>query len=288
MSGDPSAIWIDGGFRPAAGAIAANDRGLLLGDGVFDTALVLNGRVFRQADHLSRLMASCAVLGIPVSEARLEAAMVALAERCGDGSIRLTVTRGPGPRGLSAPAEPEPTVFGSLAPLVRHLMFAPVKLATARIRRNETSPTSRHKTLAYLDAVLATGEAKAAGADDALFLNMAGRLASTALANLFVIDGDRLLTPPLDEGVLPGITRKWVIENASKAGLTVEETTLPTGAANGNAMIATNSLRLISPVDRWDDTAQPRDERIDILARELRLAIAQECAIDPSFFDAAP
>ncbi|MCE7027484.1 aminotransferase class IV [Jiella avicenniae] len=281
MTATPEEIWLDGAFRPAQGAIAANDRGLLLADGVFDTALVLGGRVFRGTDHLQRLADACAALQLPVQLARLDEAMAALAERCGNGSIRLTVTRGPAPRGLARPAEPRPTVLGSIAPLAPAMMFRPVSLVTTAIRRNETSPTARLKSLAYLDAVLATDEAKAKGADDALFLNTAGRLASTCLANVFVADETRLSTPSLEEGVLAGITRKWILGNAQALGLTAEEAPVTQAMAKGRPLFVANSLRLIAPVTRLDGAALPQSETAEVLAEGLCRAIAAECGRDP-------
>ncbi|ORE94759.1 aminotransferase class IV [Aurantimonas sp. 22II-16-19i] len=281
MTAGADVVWLDGEFRPVEAAIAANDRGLLLADGVFDTALVLNARIFRGEDHLSRLLGACAFLEIPVEAAVLRSAMQALALRCGDGSIRLTVTRGPAPRGLAFPAETRPTILGSVAPLAPAMMFRPVSLVTTPIRRNETSPTARMKTLSYLDAVLATQEAKAKGADDALFLNTAGRLASTALANLFVVEADRLVTPRLSDGVLPGIMRRWVIDVAPEVGLTAAEVEVTPQAARGRAMIATNSLRLIAPVARLDGDAMPRSEAARSLAARLCETIATECGRDP-------
>ncbi|MBP0617648.1 aminotransferase class IV [Jiella mangrovi] len=280
-------IWRDGTFRPSEGAIDANDRGLLLADGVFDTALVLNGRVFRRQDHLARLAAACSTLQIPAETALLRSAMAALAGRCGDGSIRLTVTRGPAPRGLAFPAAPKPTILGSYAPLAPALMFRPVALATAAIRRNETSPTSRVKTLSYLDAVLAAEAAKAAGADDALFLNGAGRIASTNLANLFLLQSDRLSTPALSEGVLPGITRSWIIADADAAGLRVEEREISPDIPAGAAVFATNSLRLIAPVASLDGKTLPKHPAILALATRLCEAIQAECGRDPREYGAS-
>ncbi len=274
-------IWLDGAFRPVAGAIAANDRGLLLADGVFDTALVIGGRIFRRADHLERLLAACAELRIAVTEGDLAAGMAALAGRCGHGSIRLTVTRGPAPRGLGLPAQARPTVFGSFAPLAPASMFRPVSLVTTEIRRNETSPTARLKTLGYLDAVLATEEARSKGADDALFLNTAGRLASTALANLFVVDGDRLLTPALSEGVLPGVMRRWLCEYIPRLGMTVEPAAITPAMAADKPLFVTNSLRMIAPVAALDGVKRPSSPAVATLAAALCRAVMEECGRDP-------
>ncbi|MCB8838677.1 aminotransferase class IV [Aurantimonas sp. VKM B-3413] len=274
-------VWINGRFVEPDGAIAANDRGLLIADGVFDTALVLGGRVFRRDAHLDRLAAACETLAIPVSRSDLEAAMAALAERQEAGSIRLTVTRGPGPRGLTLPPQPRPTILGSSAPLAPAMIFAPLTLHPATIRRNETSPSARLKTLAYLDAVLANIEAKAAGADEALFLNTAGRPACTALGNFFVLRGDTLSTPPCADGVLDGITRGWILANAESFGLAVREEGLSPQELESGAILVTNSLRLTAPARLVRQETRPTPEPVRALMAGLCEAIEAECGVDP-------
>ncbi|MCW7544712.1 aminotransferase class IV [Aurantimonas litoralis] len=272
-------IWIDGGFAPAPGAVAANDRGLTLADGVFDTSLVLGGRVFRQEAHLDRLMAAAAGLAIPADRAALELAMTALAERRGDGAIRLTLTRGPGARGLAFPADPQPTLIGTTAPLAPGMMFAPLRLQVSKIRRNETSPTARVKSLAYLDSVLANHAARQAGADEALFLNGAGRVACSALANVFTLAGTELVTPPRDDGVLDGIVRGWILDNAGAFGLSAVERSLTLPDLAAGRIVLTNSLRLIAPAS-LDGPVRPAPP-LRALMEGLCAAIAEECGVDP-------
>lgn len=282
MSG--SVVWRNDRFEDAA--IDPSDRGLLLADGVFDTALVIDGRAAFRERHLDRLADALAALSIAVPRETLVRAHDALATRCGTGSIRLTVTRGPGPRGLGFPPEPRPTILGSAAPLAPAAMFAPLRLALSDIRRNETSPTSRVKSLAYLDAVLANHAARRAGADEALFLNAAGRLASTALANLFVVRRGVLLTPPLADGVLPGTLRGWILDNAGRLGLAAEERPLLLEEAVGAPLLATNSLRLVSPA-RLDEAPHEASPVLRRLADGVCAAIAAECGTDPRALGAA-
>ncbi|UIJ71481.1 aminotransferase class IV [Aurantimonas sp. HBX-1] len=273
-------FWLDGGFVASGPAVGADDRGLLLADGVFDTSLVLGGRVFRSAAHLDRLAAAAARLEIPVARADLAAALDALAARQQNGSIRLTLTRGPGPRGLGYPPEPHPTLIGASAPLSAAAMFAPLRLALSPIRRNETSPTAQLKSLAYLDAVLAQRAARQAGADEALFLNGVGRVACTALANLFLLTGDELATPPLDDGSLDGITRRWVLAHAAGFGLTARERPLALDDLARGSILLTNSLRLLAPAT-LEGQDVPGDPRIAAMMRGLCAAIEAECGIDP-------
>ncbi|NDV88270.1 class IV aminotransferase [Aurantimonas aggregata] len=274
-------IWLNGRFVAAEQAIAADDRGLLLADGVFDTSLVLGGTVFRAGEHLDRLVAAASRLEIPVLRADLADALAALAARQQNGSIRLTLTRGSGPRGLGFPPVPKPTLLGASAPLASSAMFAPLRLALSPIRRNETSPTAQLKSLAYLDALLAQREVQQAGADEALFLNTVGRVACTALANLFLLTAEELATPPLDDGALDGITRRWLLAHAADFGLTARERPLALDDLARGSVFLSNSLRLIAPATLAGQPKEPRDPRIGALAHGLCAAIAAECGVDP-------
>ncbi|MBB4002537.1 aminotransferase class IV [Aurantimonas endophytica] len=274
-------IWLDGAFVAAERAVAADDRGLLLADGVFDTSLVLGGTVFCADAHLDRLAAAASRLEIPASRRDLADAMDALARRQENGSIRLTLTRGSGPRGLGFPPVPKPTLLGASAPLAPGVMFAPLRLALSPIRRNETSPTAQLKSLAYLDAVLAQRAAQQEGADEALFLNSVGRVACTALANLFLLTGDELATPPLDDGALDGITRRWVLAHAADFGLTPRERPLALDDLTRGSVFVTNSLRLIAPATLPGRPEGLIEPRIGRLMHGLCTAIAAECGVDP-------
>lgn len=276
-------VWIDGAFVAAGASIDASDRGLLLGDGVFDTALVISGTVFRREQHVARLVAALEVLEIEVPRETIETAMTAVAERQANGSIRLTVTRGTGPRGLRFPAEPRPTVFASSADLSPSMMFAPIRCAVSDVRRNETSPLSRLKSLSYLDAILASRRAEREGASEALFLNGRGVAACSSLANLFVVEGFELVTPPLKDGALPGITRGWILDNAEDFGLRPIERPIPAKSlAAADSLFLANSLRLVSPM-----TLSGKASSADVPEPVLRLmeglceAIAAECGTDP-------
>lgn len=281
--------WLDAAWHPAAwieGSIPfdASDRGLLLGDGVFDTSLVLGGRMVFRAAHLARLAAHARVLGFDVEPSRLEAAVDgALAELAGGcGALRLTLTRGPGRRGLAPPSKPLPTILAVTAPLAPGALFAPLTLHPTAIRRNETSPLSRVKSLCYGDAVMASAEAVAVGCDDALFLNGAGRVACTGAGNLFALTGKVLATPPLGDGVLDGVTRAVLLREASKIGLTPLERALsPTDLEGADAVVCTSSLRLVAPVAAFGRLRLADDDRTSALQSLIADAVIAEVAIDP-------
>ncbi|MBH0239736.1 aminotransferase class IV [Methylobrevis albus] len=265
-------IWADGRLQDGPLlAIAAGDRGLTLADGLFETILVARGRPHRLDEHLGRLAAGAAVLRFAAPLDEVRAAVLALAAtEPGRAALRVTVTRGAGARGLALPAVPQPTVFGSIAPFDTGLVFRPVTLATSAIRRNEQSPLSRVKSLAYMDNVLALAEAVDAGAGDALLLNTAGRVACTSAGNLFAVVDGVLATPPVEDGVLPGIARAELLAAGRIAGLAVAERSLsPADLAAASAVFSTNSLRLVTPVTAIDGRAV--EDRAGIAAAALAL-----------------
>lgn len=201
---DPSVIPID-------------DRGFLLGDGLFETVLFKAGAPVLWEAHMARLARGCAAIGLPPPDAgRLRAeADRALAERGLEdarAAVRLTWTAGSGGRGLPRPEPLAPRLVVSAAASPRP--EAPVTVAVSTIRRNAHSPSARLKTLSYLDNVLARREALAAGAEEALLLDTAGHAACATAANLFWIADGRLYTPSLDCGVLDGVVRGQVIAAA--------------------------------------------------------------------------
>lgn len=249
-------LWLDGRLQAETVApFDLTDRGLGLGDAVFDTALALDGRIAFEGAHIDRLVASAETLGFPVDPDGAQTAMRALAATGPRLAIRTTATRGSGPRGLKPPAEPRPVLYATAAPSAAALAFAPLSLWVTEIARNETSPVSRLKTPGYLDAVLAAREAAAAGCDEALFRNTRGRVACAGTGNLFGILGDRLVTPPLSDGVLPGIVRAEVLALAGAAGLRPEERSLALPELlTADAVFLTNSLRLIAPVRAIGET----------------------------------
>lgn len=219
-------LWLNGALvEQAAARVAPDDRGFTLGDGLFETVRAKNGALWHLHAHLARLAAGARVLGLPLPQVDFKAAALTVLEKNGlsDGVVRITLSRGSGPRGVLPPAEPHPTVLITAAPSPPPA--APARLIVARVtRRNELSPLHAVKSLNYLDNILARQEAAAQGADDALLLNTRGRVAESTIANLFVVIGNMLLTPPVCEGALPGIMRAEVLrEHGSEANLSEED-----------------------------------------------------------------
>lgn len=214
-------VWLNGDWlEHGTAGTAPNDRGLLLGDGLFETLRFSGGRVSRLAAHEQRLRASCTALGLdcPLDQIALAPVIEELARRnsLADAAIRLTLTAGSGERGLARSAASRPSCLITAAPLA--IPPASITLATSALRRSGSSIAARHKTLSYVDNVMARRAALAGDADMALLLDNEGHLSGADCANLFWQRDGRLFTPALDCAVLPGTARAALI-----AGLQVEQ-----------------------------------------------------------------
>jgi branched-chain amino acid aminotransferase len=257
-------VWVNGSQVDASSRhVSALDRGLTLGDGLFETVRLYGRRLFRLDRHLSRLRDGCHALGLPVPAGvgDMVSSVVQAGARAGyaNATVRVTVTRGVGPRGVAPPPSPEPTVVIVMQPLsgvsaVVHERGIDARIASGR--RNDRSPTAGLKTLAYVDAVVALAQARAAGADDALFLDTHDHLAEATSSNLFLVVDDTLCTPPLSCGVLPGITRAAILECAIKLGVDTAERELSLeDLARSREAFLTSSVREVVPLVRVDDRA---------------------------------
>lgn len=278
-------MWMNGEIQDTT-TVAFNvaDRGLLLGDGLFETLLVLGRVPFRLDAHLARLEAGATLLRLTVDMATARRAVTELAARLDDPSvIRLTVTRGVGPRGLAIPEKQSPTIFATSAPWSAAGAFKPQHLRVSTIRRNDTSPSSGVKALPYLDNILALDGAVRAGADDALLLSTRETVACTAVANVFALVGHQLITPPLDDGALPGTTRALLLALAPLCGLVPEERSLVLDDLRGaDAVFTTNSLRLIARAISLDGHAFSGHGSASLirLVQGLLTALKGECGCD--------
>lgn len=254
--------------------IPTDDRGFTLGHGLFETVLWAGGALAHWDAHVERLERGCRALGLPTPDRAgcLDAALAGLA-RVGTpdrAAVRLSWSAGSGGRGLDAPEPLSPRLSVVVTPTL--LPQGPVTLATARVRRNDRSPTSRLKSLSYLDNVLARAEARAAGADEALMLNTAGEIACAAAANVFWIRHNEVFTPSLDCGVLDGIMRRQVISACHRMALPLEEVYANPGRLAGAPMFITNSLVGVRGVARLDGQALPTSPHVAALARAVSRA----------------
>jgi branched-chain amino acid aminotransferase len=277
-------IWIDGVLAPAeANHLSAFDRGFQLGDGIFETLRARGGRPTELAEHLGRLRRSADGLDIALP-ASLDAdlargvtdllAAEGLDGPEGDASVRITVSRGTVTgRGLLPPGPSTATVViqaWPVAPPPAGHLDKGLHLVSSTVRRDPMSPLAALKTTSRADYVYARLEARRAGADDALFLTIDGRLSEATSANLFLVrrvaragrptgDSDslpELATPSLDCAILPGTTRTWILGWAAGAGLSPAETSLlPADLAAAEEAFLCSSVAGILPVTRFDGVA---------------------------------
>jgi branched-chain amino acid aminotransferase len=276
-------VWVNGTL---GGRIDPRDRGLTLGDGVFDTLVAFRGVPFAGARHLDRLVNHAAAIGIALDPDQVRTGWntVLHETRFEHAIIRTTVTRGVTGRGLWPTSETEPTIVVSAAPWSTAIVAKRVRLITSTIPRHAGSPAARLKTIGYLDNVLAAREANAADADDALMLNHRGRIACTTIANVFALAESRLTTPPVTDGVMAGTMRGLVMELAADAGLKAAEDSLTAAdLAGADYVFVTNSVRLLSPVLSVDDRAVggrspgAGEALLGLIADRIK----EECGIDP-------
>jgi len=233
--------------------VPVSDRGFLYGDAAFDTLCAYGGRLFRPRAHLQRLMQSLAALRIepPATLAQMEDDLHAVLERnaIADAILRITVSRGSSARGPGIREVGAPTYliacYRASAPVQ-----ASVKLGPVAVRRTPADSLPPYaKTANYLNSILALAEATDAGADEALLLDSRGAIAECAYSNVFFVRDVVLLTPELEGGILPGITRAAVLELAHAHGITVEEASIEPGIAlASNEAFITNSVRGVVPV----------------------------------------
>ena len=228
-------IYIDGAFYAKEEAkVSVFDHGLLYGDGIFEGIRFYNGRVFKLEEHLRRLWGSARslCLTIPLSVADLQSAILETIRRNNlrDGYIRLLVTRGVGNLGLS----PDRCTKASIIIIADSIaLYAPEKYATGMVMvtcaTRRTSPAALSpsiKSLNYLNNIMAKIEANHAGADEGLMLNEEGYVVECTGDNIFILQRGEVLTPPICDGALRGITRDVVFDICRQLAQPVREARL--------------------------------------------------------------
>ena len=253
-------VWIDGKFYPKDEAkISVYDHGLLYGDGVFEGIRAYDGVVFKLKEHIDRLYRSAQVimLNIPLSkEEMIEAVLETLRKNnLKDAYIRLVVTRGVGDLGLDPRKCPKPTIIIIAEPAIRLVGGEEAKekgitTLISWVRRDSVDATSHEvKSLNYLNSILAKLEANNAGVDEAIMLSSQGFVSEGVGENIFIVKDGKIITPPVSAGILPGITRKRVMELAKELGLEVIERDItPSELLTADEVFLTGTAAEILPV----------------------------------------
>jgi branched-chain amino acid aminotransferase len=255
-------IYLNGDLIPHSQAkLSPFDHGFLYGYGLFETIRAYGGSIFRLDRHLARLHHAAGTLGIAprLTAFNLEKACydVLKANNLAEARLRLTVSSGEGD------ITPNPdicrgiTVFivaRKLVPLPPESYERGYAAVLSSWRRNSQSPLSRLKSTCYLENVLARQEAVSAGANEALLLNERGFVAEGSTTNIFMADGEMLVTSSTESGALPGITREAVLELAQSMGIMPVVRQVELGELlRADEAFLTNSILEIMPLTRLDD-----------------------------------
>ncbi len=269
-------IYLNSEFIPSPQfKIESNDRGLLLGDGLFETMRIYEGKVFCIEEHYARLLKGASALKIPfpLKLEELNDILLKLLKKNDlankDATLRITLTRGIGPRGLLPPTEPKPTVMITVAAMP-HTEHPPLKLRICtNTRRNERSPLSNLKSLCYLDNILAKMEAVEHKADDAIMLNTKDKVACASTGNIFIVTHyNTVLTPRIEDGILPGITRKLIIEDCKENSIPLIEKELTVeDILDAKEVFITNSVFEIQSVAMINDKPVNDGEPGELIAK---------------------
>jgi branched-chain amino acid aminotransferase len=275
-------VFLNGHFLPEAQAvIPVNDRSFLLGDGLFETIRVVNGRPFRMAQHLERMTRGADFLKIkpPFTPNELEKFAGQLIEQnqMSDAILRMTLTRGPGERGYSPKNTGTPTVVMTLHSAPPSENPVEWNLVTSSFHIPATDPLSSFKTTSKILHVMARAEAAGKGADEALLINTNGEVAETAGGNLFWVYQDKICTVPTGRGVLPGITRAVVLEICQTLGLQVNKRVIkPEALRNSEGIFVTQSALGIVPVVSFDGEPVAPSPLVDQIAQAYNEMLAKE------------
>lgn len=252
-------IYLNGKYVPAPDArLPVDDRGVLFGDGVFETVRAYRGTPFRLERHLDRMAGACRALRLELPFEKREVARAVrtlVAENrlgAGDARIRITVTGGPssGPKGLERGGSANLFILARpYEPYQVETYQRGVSLMVSDIRRNNSSPLSTIKSANYLTSLIARQEATDRGADEAVMLTSDGNLSEATSSNLFMVRNGDLLTPDTSCGILPGITREAVIEMCDGLGITCTQVTAgPEALLLADEVFLTNSMVEVLPV----------------------------------------
>ncbi len=258
----PERINVNGLVTPPESAsVSPLDRGFLYGDSVYETLRTYGGRLFLLREHLERLRRSAERLEIPwpAAPVDIEHEVRRTVDEAAEAecAVRVILSRGRGPIGYAPEPCGPPTVvvharpFSAIPP---SFVREGVDVAVVDVTRNARSaldPAIKSSNL--LNNFLAWRAAHRLGAYEPILLNADGRLVEGATSNLFVVRSGRLLTPPLDDGLLEGITRGVVLELARGARMDVAEEPLGADALrSADEAFLTSTLKGVLPIKRCD------------------------------------
>jgi branched-subunit amino acid aminotransferase/4-amino-4-deoxychorismate lyase len=254
-------VWLNGRLLPARTAgVSALDRGLLHGDGVYETWRTYGGLPFAVAAHMRRLAAAARMLGLPSAGSaalwEVRSRRLTAANGFGDAAVRLTLSRGASGDPLLPTRRARPTFLLTTRPLPRDLARQQREGASVVLLpfpRDAGPPWGGLKLIGHASAVAGRLVAARRRAAEGLYVTAAGEVTEGTSTNLFLVERGCLCTPPLAHGILPGVTRALVLRLARRLGLDVSEEPVTATRLKGTREIfLTASTVEILPVTRLD------------------------------------
>ncbi len=263
-------VYLNDRIVPAEDAVVSVfDHGFLYGDGIYETMRAYNGIVFMIDEHIKRLFRSASLIGlkIPYNSEKLKSSIYKTiqANNLENAYIRLTISRGCGSLGLDPDFCQKPSIViiaKEQKDYPKSLYQKGLKVIIAKTRRNfKEAINPRIKSLNFLNNILAKLEAKEKNANEAIMLNVYGKLTEGTICNVFFYKDNVLFTPSVDCGILDGITRGIVIDIAKKQGIRVKEGKFTkTDIYSANEIFVTNTTMEVMPVSELDGNKYPAGE----------------------------
>jgi len=250
-------VYLNGKLVPHSKAmISISDHGFLYGYGLFETIRAYHGKLFLLDKHLKRLYDAADVIGmkqklngVDLTQACLETLK---ANELKEARLRLTVTNGDGPAVPWTDSSGKPNIVVTAipsTPFTRQKYTQGFKVGVASVRRARQSVVSSMKSVNYLLNVMARMEAAEKGLDETILLNDDGYIAEGGGSNIFFVRDSKLVTPSLNSGIIPGVTRQVIIEIAAALGIAVTEGTVGLGVIRKcDEAFMTNAIIEVMPV----------------------------------------
>ena len=284
---------VDGQLVPRSEAtVSVEDRGFRYGDAAFETVRAYGGDVFRWPSHVRRLRRTCETLEMPAAvpdDLAVRVADTLEANGLRDGYVRVSISRGVMPGMLTPTTDADPTVIVYVRGLPRggtaggSVWDGPAVVQSVTTRRiPDPALPADAKTHNYLNGILARLELRRARNDDyqpdeALMRDVDGNVAEGATSNLFFVD-DGVLKTPAEGSLLPGITRKTVLELANEEGFPVETGRYTLEDVRGaDEAFLTNTTWEVRPIEALDGIGVGSGPMTDLLARLYDERVEARC-----------
>ena len=260
--------------------LSLNDRGLAYGDGLFETIALRNGECRFLDEHLVRLQSSCRRLGIDGVDAELiSRSLEQIKAGAVHATIKIIVTRGPGPRGYRLPPRSVPSIIVGLEESRPAARTAGVKVRYCATQISRNPALAGLKTLNRLEQVIARAEWAAPDIAEGLMSDDRGNVICGTMSNLFVVSGGAVITPELDQCGIRGIMRDKAIAATQDLDLELAERPLARPELeSAEEIFLTNSQIGIWPVLQLDDHKLSTGAITQLIMRRLAELGVQECA----------